>query len=1107
MHFSYILVLLATWPMLALGDMGSQRHPDAGYLFDQLGLQQTSFGLLIGSDSPRFPVTSPDGVAYNVADNTVEFSVVGPVVCFDAGKTGSVPRLEVTDVNGHLVIDFEFEDFFEYALVNDDLLAPTSAGTHCFFRQGPDETFKLQGSLDPGVLFTSRFQSDDPSNNLSLTITPTPEQARIDGTASYEIRLFNEGDSAIDPLAFQELYPANPEFFDAQLNFISSIQCTAGPDSSCGNGLSPPQGSPLTFIRVEDLRLGAGEEIVIEVERDVWQESTRGSTIELLGAAVALDGVGQVPQNAAAQAEILVVGDGSWISVADGTHESVVTDDTADGLTLQVEAFDSDNVGDDPIPLVGLEIEVASVCRIDLEMETCDPVSPFDVVVSPGVGMTGLTGVAEFQVAATVAGQYRIDFQVTDDSLNDPGLNASFDRGADQTDVVVEFMPGLPDYLQAVASPPASVQAGEVFGAEVMVRDEFGNQTACDLATPPALSIDLVDGNPAGDIIDPVSQSYDCGLITLSDVRVDQVGSGYALRLQASGLDPVWTADFDVVPGPASPLTSQVTASPNDGLIAGSESPSALEILLRDEFGNDLVAGEDPVGFQPLGAGEGTIGTVIDQGDGTYSATYTTGTVAGQIAIVPLLDGTPFTQTTSISVEPASASATTSTVIATPAELTADGESSSQLDIQLRDEFGNDLDSGGDSALISFVTPTQGSIDSQIDDNGDGSYQTTYYAGTVTGAVDIVPRLDGVDFANTTSITLLPGSASTQTSTVTAEPDTLTADGSSTSALTVELRDFYNNPLISGGDAVSFQSLDTGKGSIGPVTDLGDGSYTAIYTAGTIADPVEIVPLLDGSAFDNTAIVTLEPGAPDELRFADGGQPSDVVANETMNPPVAVEIVDAEGNVVTSSTLTVSLERRIDGGGTFQAAQTAVAGVATFASLSVPDSGQGYELRASISSPNRFVDSDPFDVSAAAFSFHDFGSLTKDTESAVSVTVDAEGNLDPSTLIRYGLVLTDAAGGPIVGQSFTHCMDGPGCTQTETIGPTDSSGFAWFGPSAGVTAGAVGITDPGGTTSHFLVTPITGGSQRLELTLYDWTDNNNPGWLGAGTHEYSVAVP
>ena len=69
------------------------------------------------------------------------------------------------------------------------------------------------------------------------------------------------------------------------------------------------------------------------------------------------------------------------------------------------------------------------------------------------------------------------------------------------------------------------------------------------------------------------------------------------------------------------------------------------------------------------------------------------------------------------------------------------------------------------------------------------------------------------------------------TSTITAAPTSITADGTSTSTITVQLKDGFGNNITSGGDTVT---VATNFGSLsGTVTDNGDGTYTETLTSGT----------------------------------------------------------------------------------------------------------------------------------------------------------------------------------------------------------------------------------------------------------------------------------
>ena len=104
-----------------------------------------------------------------------------------------------------------------------------------------------------------------------------------------------------------------------------------------------------------------------------------------------------------------------------------------------------------------------------------------------------------------------------------------------------------------------------------------------------------------------------------------------------------------------------------------------------------------------------------------------------------------------------------------------------------------------------------------------------------------------------------PGAADATISTITASPTSITADGTSESIITVQLKDADGNNLNTGGDAVA---LSTDLGTIGTIMDNGDGTYSATLTAGTTAGTAIVTGTLNGAPITDTATVTFtEPAA------------------------------------------------------------------------------------------------------------------------------------------------------------------------------------------------------------------------------------------------------
>ncbi|USQ03551.1 LamG-like jellyroll fold domain-containing protein [Aquirufa antheringensis] len=98
----------------------------------------------------------------------------------------------------------------------------------------------------------------------------------------------------------------------------------------------------------------------------------------------------------------------------------------------------------------------------------------------------------------------------------------------------------------------------------------------------------------------------------------------------------------------------------------------------------------------------------------------------------------------------------------------------------------------------------------------------------------------------------VPVAASTTTSTITANPTSIAADGTTTSVITVQLKQANGTNLTSTGGTVL---ITTNKGSISSVTDNNDGTYTAILTSSTFVEAATLNYTLNGTNGTNNASV------------------------------------------------------------------------------------------------------------------------------------------------------------------------------------------------------------------------------------------------------------
>ncbi|MEW6510857.1 MAG: FlgD immunoglobulin-like domain containing protein [Bacteroidota bacterium] len=191
-------------------------------------------------------------------------------------------------------------------------------------------------------------------------------------------------------------------------------------------------------------------------------------------------------------------------------------------------------------------------------------------------------------------------------------------------------------------------------------------------------------------------------------------------------------------------------------------------------------------------------------------------------------------------------------------------------------------------------------------------------------------------------------------------------------AVTVRIEDALGNLITTDTRNVSLAiGTNPGGGTLtggGPIAAVGGVATFSGLSINLTGNGYTLVasssPVLTGetsTAFNITA------GAASRLTF--GVQPSNTVAGATITPPVTVRIEDANGNLVTTDTRGVNLAIGSNpGGGSLSGGGpvSAVGGIATFSSLSINRTGNGYTLVASSAPPLTGATSAAFNIVPAA---------------------------------------------------------------------------------------------------------------------------------------------
>ena len=317
---------------------------------------------------------------------------------------------------------------------------------------------------------------------------------------------------------------------------------------------------------------------------------------------------------------------------------------------------------------------------------------------------------------------------------------------------------------------------------------------------------------------------------------------GATVNIQLSGLDVVVTT----------------TTHPADG---SSSTPIIVNIVVAGEpvSGDTVTITAEP--------GKGTVGDVTDNGDGTYTATYTAPdlilTAPTTDTITVQSENTGESKTTTVTLEPVP---TLVSVTATPSSFVADSGTAGTVNVN--------VSRGGDPVADAEISISASRADAGTDagmvgdvtNNGDGSYSGPYSPSNMAGRI-MLTATDAVSGESGSAAVTVNAGAPTAL-TISVNPMEVSSGGSA--MINVTVTDASGNGV--GGLAPSGSA---GSGSVGDFAERDDvGSYTATYTA----------PMVDA---EGTDIVTVNVG--DLTGVA--------TVNLTPEPPVMVPILVVSGTI------------------------------------------------------------------------------------------------------------------------------------------------------------------------------------------------------------------
>ncbi len=644
------------------------------------------------------------------------------------------------------------------------------------------------------------------------------------------------------------------------------------------------------------------------------------------------------------------------------------------------------------------------------------------------------------------------------------------------TSAAFDVIPGAAAELEFTVSPvTTSAGATMVPHPQVMVRDALGNP-----ATGFSGDVTMAIGtNPAGGTLSGgTTVAAVAGVATFSSLSINAAGSGYTLSATAPGLTAAGSSAFDITPSAASHLV--FTVQPGNAT-AGSPIPAML-VTARDAFGNTVPTFTDAVtiGITP---GSGVAGatltgtTTVPAIDGV--ATFTDLSIdKSAVGYTMTATATSLAGTTSASFAIQAGSGTQLVFTVQPSTATAGATITPQVEVIVRDALGNTADGFADSVTVAIGTnPVVGILsgtttvaasfgiaafrDLSIDNAGSG-YTLTASASGTAGAVS-------------TAFDVSVGQADRLVFVV--QPTSATSGATITPAVELVAHDSLGNTVTTFVGDVTL-TITAGTGTTG-ATLSGTTTVTAVAGVAIFSDlsinrsgiGYELSATGIGIAGVSSTLFDIAPGPATQLGFT--VQPATVTVASIFPTAVQVTVHDAQGNTTMDfvGDVTVAIGDNPNGG-TLSGTTTiaAVAGVATFADLSIDQTGPGYTLEAT-SAPLAAATSAPIDVTAGVATQLAFTVQPSNSAAGATITPavqvrarDAQGNTATDFTGDVSVAIgTNPAGGILSGMLTRAAVGGVAAFNDLSI---DRNGNGYR-----LVASAPGLSSS--TSSSFKVTAVT----------------------------------
>ncbi|HKK46726.1 MAG TPA: invasin domain 3-containing protein [Balneolaceae bacterium] len=487
-------------------------------------------------------------------------------------------------------------------------------------------------------------------------------------------------------------------------------------------------------------------------------------------------------------------------------------------------------------------------------------------------------------------------------------IQAAYSGATSVTSGTLTVLPRSTQSMAINTQPSDTVTAGAAFPTQpiIFLKDQFGNKVTTDDTTQVTVSINSGNGTLSGTL----TKTANAGTISFSDLYAT-IADTVTLKFESPGLSSIVSNEIVILPASAADL--EYIQQPSNTAQNGTITPP-VTLRLLDTYGNEVHQSGITVTLnsESFFNNSSTLSTATDaNGIATFdNLVINNNATTGQFHLTAQfsginnpVDSAPFeiispTQLAKYNIEAAGGGNI------------GDQQAGTSFSFQIsaingagnvKTDFSGSVTVTSDGDLQINSSP----VDSFTASNFQSGVFDTTITITSSGITHIYADSGQTVSGKSNGFNVLPSNIiSPDSSTITANPTDLTANGTSTSTITVQLKDEYGNNLVSGGENVQ---LFTTAGTFGSgdttitANDNGDGTYSAVLTSSSTAGQIAtITGTVNSTGIADSARVNFNPGEITKFIInlpQNNGSPAMQTAGVPFN--IDVQAVDAHGNIVT----------------------------------------------------------------------------------------------------------------------------------------------------------------------------------------------------------------